>query len=365
MKHIEILLVLMLLFVGSTNAVYANCTLDDALTSAIDDGETFSPELLPDFLIDMADSDCFSEECTDVICGRLNQFENLQTQDEKIVAGVLITRELRDRVEALPGTDSWLARFRTSFLTATEPYVSGDIEGVAGALMEISGLTLYANHQLSGIEELNFADSFKDSCSFNNSAIEERCRDRFDTIMEAYLLQSSQNRIFFELLEEKRNATEAYLVKLNSRWQTYSSHATALYPWERLLNAKIFARKTSSITGFVEPPATQYLALHPTTTLEFNRDSDDNFEEALTIEVFGVHRWSSRSKYLQLGASVITSYNQTDDGIGWGALLRLPQNWSIGVVKRGGDSSAVLSVDLARFVTDSNMVRSVFNRFIK
>jgi hypothetical protein len=360
MKKLTLMLTLLVsVITTTTNAQNAlDCSLQNTALS------TMPVDIA---VITMLDQGCFSDKCDSQMCEDIRGLKVITDQTKKVKTGAILTRELIAKVNNLPSSETWLIDYKKSFTTPTSAFVEGGFAEIEAAVMAVHGLTLFENNldPQAPIKKLDLDPILEQSCPSPASFTSNECQKSFSLVTKVLSLQNLQNSIFVELLAQNRAATQGYLSALDKRWDTYASHANTLYPWERFINAKIFEGHTKKHTGFIEPPTTQFLFFHPTATLEIDPTPDKNFEEALTMELVGVHRWSTKSKYRQFGASIIASYNQSNSDVGYGVMLRLPNNWSIGVVERDGERSTVISLDLAQFFTSNKTARSTFEKFIK
>ena len=179
--------------------------------------------------------------------------------------------------------------------------------------------------------------------------------------------------------------TEAY-VKLDKQWDYYFGNARSQYIWELKFNSWRYDKqliqrckdeKNSALEGWElqkfckdrkdvklsQPPIGQWILLHPTAALEYvgsDEAGNSSTGAVAIVEIFGYNRFASKNgspKKWPVGGSLITtvSLDNNGDRFGYGAMLHLRNNLSIGVARRdfAGESewTWILSADLGKLLT--------------
>ena len=105
--------------------------------------------------------------------------------------------------------------------------------------------------------------------------------------------------------------------------------------------------------------------LHPSVALEYDNSADGELDDALVVELAGFYRWrwggdNGATMTRPFGVSAIASWTGADE-LGYGVMIHLPKNWSLGVTRReiaGQDETTyLLSVDLGKFLVDERKLR--------
>lgn len=194
---------------------------------------------------------------------------------------------------------------------------------------------------------------------------ESECRAAFERLGGVWTLALSQQTLLNGLQKTHRLATLRYLTDLDQRWRAYLLGGRSLLPWELLVNSEIHRRKLADERGFIEPPRRQLLFLHPEAAYEYREWAENGLEGVLVLEAVGFYRWrwgEGGSMKRPWGGSLILSWDDSeDDSLGYGLMVHLPRNWSLGVVARrnqGDDELAVvLAADLPKLFTKTAKLR--------
>ena len=318
----------------------------------------------------LIDDYCFESTCDDQLCQSVSEYESLEftkeSRDDVINDAFNLTRDIKAKIELLPDQPQWLINFKNNINTSTQQFLLGHTYEINTSELQPNHFHLYESHDDNStpFKHINLktelANACPDSSYYENPS--SGCMENFENTKRAYLYQSMQYLVFRKVLEPQRKKTETYISELNTKWQKYSAKARALYPWERGLNAYLYLRDKKNQKGFPQPPNQQFFFLHPSLSMEYNSNSDDNFDEALTLELIGFERWNYDSEIKQYGASLVAAYSDSTDDIGYGALFHLPKNLSLGFIRRDGETSTILSVDFAKLFIDGGELRKTIEQ---
>ncbi len=149
------------------------------------------------------------------------------------------------------------------------------------------------------------------------------------------------------------NALAIHVNMLEKRWEHYFNDARSQFFWELGLNGWLYGATNKGKEGLLSPPDYQVIVLHPGVGLEYvDTKPGDRFREAIVLEGIGFNKWTwSDSKMkLPLGMSFIGVYGDRSSvpQFGYGVLLHYNNNLSLGVTRRGSETGAILSLDLAK-----------------
>lgn len=295
--------------------------------------------------------------CNTDLCNQITQWGN---QEPSLVttetAGDLL-ESIRDNAATLPDAQPGVTELQTKLSEWQVLMAEAEIGFLPTAEWQPARFILFDGDP----EEINFEDIFLANCP--NSISE--CSAMFETATCVYTHAVLQRRILRQLLKESRDTTIAYLHRLNLRWTAYNSGGRGLFPWELWANGELYRRKTNG-RGFVEPPNKQIAILHPSIAFAYEDTADGELDEALILELLGWYRWSWGGKSgaaikRPFGASIIASWDGSSD-VGYGVMIHMPKNWSIGVTRRsvaGNDETSVLvSMDLGKFLLEEQKLRT-------
>lgn len=148
------------------------------------------------------------------------------------------------------------------------------------------------------------------------------------------------------------------------QWDAYFDEALFQYPWELALNG-IWLKKHDprpedahgNKLGFLPPPASQWIVLHPNVGLEYVGAAPDGqqFKPVVYIEMFGYNRWrwgDGGEMKDGLGWSVLASYadRAATKDIRYGVMLHYRNRFDLGITYSDKDTGVILSMDLAQAV---------------
>ncbi len=141
--------------------------------------------------------------------------------------------------------------------------------------------------------------------------------------------------------------------KLNEQWGQYFNNARSQFFWELGLNGWLYGAANKGKEGLLPPPDYQVIVLHPSVGLEYvDTKAGDRFREAIVLEGIGYNgwTWSDSKMKLPLGISLVGVYGDRNSvpQIGYGGLIHYNNNLSLGVTRRGSETGAILSLDLAK-----------------
>jgi hypothetical protein len=208
---------------------------------------------------------------------------------------------------------------------------------------------------LEGTEnEVNLGKVLDIECA----ASAERCTGALRASGEVLLHTAMARNIAFHLLSDLRQEAGDYIDMLDKRWEKYFDTSRFQYPWELVINDWRFS--TGGKAGFVSPPEDQLVVLHPSVGVRYNGKGQQNFEPQFLMEVLGYQRWrwdGAEQKGLMGGSFILAWSNQQNERkTGWGAMMHMPKNYSIGIIRQtinGSNAvSFVLSADLGKLFED-------------
>jgi len=149
------------------------------------------------------------------------------------------------------------------------------------------------------------------------------------------------------------HALAIHVNMLEKRWEHYFNDSRSQFFWELGLNGYIYGKTNKGKKGLLSPPDYQIILLHPSVGLEYvDTKAGDRFRETIVLEGIGLNKWTwnDSTMKLPLGISVIGIYGDRSSvpQIGYGALIHINNNLSLGVTRRGSETGAILSLDLAK-----------------
>lgn len=161
------------------------------------------------------------------------------------------------------------------------------------------------------------------------------------------------------------------VVKLDEQWDYYFEEARSQYYWELLANGALYQPADDRLAG---PPDSQLVLFHPTAAMEYVGSGPQNesaYDVVAVVELIGYNRWSySADSFLArwpFGVSAVATYTPetTGDRVGYGAMIHIKHDYSIGATRRdtgaGTETTWLLSVDLTKlFLDKSSEVRRRF-----
>ena len=155
----------------------------------------------------------------------------------------------------------------------------------------------------------------------------------------------------------------------NFKWENFRTQVVNQYPWELLINGKLYKRNILNsqeldFSGMTNPPDRQFIFLHPSIGIEYVKNADDGsqYEPVLLVEFAGFNFWSYKEDgniqypWYQISgislASTLSDRSGTED-VGFGLLFRFRSAYKIGIMKRNnGDVSIVLGMNLNKTWTE-------------
>ena len=153
---------------------------------------------------------------------------------------------------------------------------------------------------------------------------------------------------------------------LDDQWKGYFNEALPQYWWEVAFNGQFMDQEcakdsTGMQVGFCKVPESQFILLHPATSLQWvnGADNTDDLAPAFVVEVFGRNswRWDPQLKdgvlYGQLGWSVIAAYSNPGGGKenwSYGLMVHKGRKLNLGVTTSGnGQYSILVNINLAEW----------------
>jgi len=147
---------------------------------------------------------------------------------------------------------------------------------------------------------------------------------------------------------------------LRQRYDAYFDESRFQWPWELYLNGlPRFKGKTPLLCeGFEDVPAHQWIVMHPSLAIRHSGNAEQKTDAAVIIELIGMRRWrwDGAEAVDARGASLILSYTEQRDAkdLGWGVLVHLNEDVSVGLVRHKSDRdnkvSLVLSYEFGKLV---------------
>ena len=239
-----------------------------------------------------------------------------------------------------------------------ELFSQGDVASLSTAEWQVDPFAVFGDQPYEINVENILTNS--DHCGATVSS----CDGIFETTACVYSHAVMQRRVYLGLLKVNREATIQYLERLNARWSAFNAGGRSLFPWELWANGAIQARKGRQ-RGFVEPPRHQFALLHPSLAVQGENTADGSLQTAIVLELVGWYgwRWGGRDGATMkrpFGASLIASWDGSNN-VGYGAMIHLPKNWSVGATRKSVNGShettLLLSVDLGKFLTEEGRLR--------
>ena len=146
-----------------------------------------------------------------------------------------------------------------------------------------------------------------------------------------------------------------FLEKLDAEWSEFLIEGKPMFPLDlgaTDLLYRLLSKEYRTASGFRRPPEFQVYFAHPAPGFEFSSDAADGekLKEALTLELLGLNYWKGD---LLTGVSFIANWvdRAGSENVGLGLQLTWNSKYSLSVVRHGGDTGILLSLDLANFVT--------------
>ncbi|MEL7448315.1 MAG: hypothetical protein AAFN78_03850 [Pseudomonadota bacterium] len=295
--------------------------------------------------------------CDSDFCKALTAWEAAEPSAKKVEEAGEFMDTLRASALALPAGSPGVAILQRHLVEWQQLLARADVLTLPTAVWAPANFVLFPNRP---DDEIDFEQVLEQQCP---DSVGE-CEALFKTSACVYTHAVLQRRLLLELLEENRKETVDYLQQLNGRWTAFNSGGRGLFPWELAFN-NLVNRKQFSQRGFVEPPQHQIAFLHPSVALEYQDAGGGDLEEALVLELGGFYRWrwggdDGAQMVRPFGVSAIASWTGSGDP-GYGLMVHLPKNWSLGVTRRdfnGEDETTyLLSVDLGKLLVDQRKLR--------
>lgn len=139
---------------------------------------------------------------------------------------------------------------------------------------------------------------------------------------------------------------------LRQRYEAYFDESRFQWPWELYLNGlPRFKGKTPLLCeGFEDVPAHQWIVMHPSLAIRHSGNAEQKTDAAVIIELIGMRRWrwDGAEAVDARGASLILSYSEQRDAkdLGWGVLVHLNEDVSVGLVRHKSDRDNKVSLML-------------------
>lgn len=145
----------------------------------------------------------------------------------------------------------------------------------------------------------------------------------------------------------------------SKQWDNYFDKARSQTFIELSLNTWLYSDELKK-NEFVVPPSYQLIVLHPSIVLEYvaNAVDGDQEKEAFAMEWIGVNWWNAK---VPLGFSLVTTHSDraSVDNFGYGVMLHINNNYSIGVTDHDGDTGVLVTIDLLKlFETKQKNLKS-------
>lgn len=173
------------------------------------------------------------------------------------------------------------------------------------------------------------------------------------------------NKTCYEVLEDFRVAVNAANADVNritlarvsekvglysKQWDKYFVDSRSQAPWELGLNTWLYKDELTQ-NKFVLPPSYQLALLHPSVVFEYVADAVDGDQgrEALAMEWIGINWWNLK---VPLGISLVTSYSDRSsvNDVGYGVMIHINNDYSIGVTDHDGDTGIFATIDLLKLI---------------
>jgi hypothetical protein len=332
------------------------------------------PTVAVGVFMDLVDNRCLGlENCTQELCVRTGAWAERWRAANRAGLGQVqaeafdLIDEIRRRADALPVNQPGVATFQRR-IAAFDLDRSGDLIGELradpqGAEWDVRNYTLFATPD--AIDALAILEQ---ACA-TGSPSNDGCVATFRTQVAMFTFAGLQTRILSNILKQSLDATVGHVLALDQRWQNYFQKSRAILPWELLVNGWLFR----PARGFNEPPSSQIILMHPTAAMGLEDAQLSDASAALVLELAGWYgwRWGGADQTemkapirlpgwlddFPLGGSVILGFDGDRDP-GFGGVLHLPRNWSLGgMVDRGGDFTLLVSVDLLKLFIDPQSQR--------
>ena len=102
--------------------------------------------------------------------------------------------------------------------------------------------------------------------------------------------------------------------------------------------------------GFRDVPAHQWIVLHPSLALRYSENASQKTDAVFLIEVFGMRRWQwKEAEAVNVrGGSIILGFSNQSDAktMGWGAMVHLKDDVSVGMLRHKSDVDNKVSIVL-------------------
>ncbi len=294
--------------------------------------------------------------CATPLCDSIAEWERKAPGDEKTTRSAELLDAIRASAAELPSDRPGVSTLNNQLDVWRELLSEADIMTLSTAVWQVDPFRIFGDQEY----EIDIQEIFAESCDTSVSS----CNDIFETTACVYSHAVMQRRVYVGLLKINRQATIQYLERLNSRWSAFNSGGRSLFPWELWANGAIQAGKGAH-RGFVEPPTYQISLLHPSVAVQGEDTSDGSLQAAVVLELIGWYgwRWGGRDGAAMkrpFGGSLILSWDGSDE-VGYGAMIHLPKNWSIGATQKkvngNTETTLLLSVDLGKFLTEEERLR--------
>ena len=320
---------------------------------------------------------CQTSDETDPLCGDIKTWQP-KDDDPKLSENKAAIDEAFDllaRIESQGAalksrTSGALNAAATRFAESLETFAPLSSDDFREALTNADTQlwTVDPEGNLFGPNGINPSEILSDACS-GPTIDPDHCERAFIDLGTLYTLAGFQHTMMSTFFKEDRAAFDGYLTELDRKWSTYFSKSRGILPWELYANGLLFKPER----GFNEPPSSQLILLHPNVGLRAGDGAGGNIDTILTLELVGYYDWRWEDGDMKapfelpgflddypLGGSLVIGFDGDDDP-GFGGVLHLPRNWSVGaMVDTEGDVTALISVDIAKlelFTGDSTSLR--------
>ena len=299
-----------------------------------------------------------------------NESDALRYQAESTALLNVIDRSLGDAIEH--SVSPWLSIFVTLSVELNRVLrsISNPERLVEAQTWQVDNHTLFPVED--GSESLiDYSRIIHTTCSTSDHEVTATCEAALNSAANVLRIAELVRRVIQTSVYGRLREIHDKLSLLDGEWTYYFEDARSQYPWELAINDRRYDGASNQLE---RPPKGQLIFVHPTVAIEYLGGGIENEAAYNTVPIvelvgYNVLRWRSDGPQLKwpVGFSAIASYTPatTGDRVGYGIVLHVGNDFSVGVTQRDTGSQQertwLLSIDLGKlFLEKSQEARERF-----
>lgn len=277
---------------------------------------------------------------------------------------LIVSLEAEIMKSRIPASDPWDEKIRAVNKQLSPSYYAFDV----------SSFTIGRN----GGAKLDVKESIFDKlCTAPVSKCDQALTESINIVRISTLTESALTYLNFWYIEDAYKQVSI----LDKKWGEYFTKARSQFPWELWLNSLMLPDDRLEVNGnklgFRQAPEQQMIILHPEVAFEYVSDAaaGSKFQGVVALEVLGGNWWHYNKDgsmggalfNIPVGASLVTTIGDRAGAtsIGYGILIHIANNYSLGVTMHDNKWGAVISGDLNKaFLKASDSWQKIF-RYIQ